>query len=67
MAEKLTLRDIHKAQRPRKLDGLTREQLASDREQMSVGYMARHYGVSRATMYRKLREVGLIHEQGQSA
>lgn len=63
--DKLTLRTV--THRPKKLDGITREQLALDREQKSVGYMAREYGVSKATMYRKLREVGLIGDEGQSA
>lgn len=56
--EKLTLRDL----RPRKskLDGISDEQLASDRERMSVGYMSELYGVSKATLYRRLRKAGLV-------
>lgn len=61
MAEKLTLRDL----RPRKskLDGITDEQLAADRARMSVGYMAQQYGVSKATLYRRLRKAGLVNGQ----
>lgn len=64
MAEKLTLRDL----RPRKskLDGITDEQLAADRAHMSVGYMAQRYGVSKATLYRRLRKAGLVHGQQES-
>lgn len=54
--EKLTLR----TPKPGKLDSIPVEQLRADRERMSVGYMARHYGVSRSTMYRALRKAGLI-------
>ena len=59
MADKLTMRDI----RPRKgkLDDIPVEQLKADRERMSVAYMANHYGVSKATMYRALRKAGLIN------
>lgn len=63
--EKLTLRDI----RPRKskLDGITDEQLAADRQRMSVGYMADKYNVSKSTLYRRLRKAGLVHgEQSKS-
>lgn len=60
---KLTLRDIHP--RKTKLDGITAAQLAEDRKSMSVGYMANKYGVSKSTIYRALREAGLI-EQAQS-
>lgn len=64
MAEKLTLRDL----RPRKskLDGITDAQLAADRARMSVGYMAQEYGVSKATLYRRLRKAGLVNEQSKS-
>ena len=57
--EKLTLRDI----RPRKtkLGDISDEQLARDRKRMSVGYMAQYYGVSKATLYRRLRKAGLVH------
>lgn len=58
MTEKLTLHTIPK--RKLKLEGVTVEQLAADRERMSVGYMAQHYGVSKSTMYRALRKAGLI-------
>lgn len=54
--EKLTLR----TPKPGKLDNVPVDQLRADRERMSVGYMARHYGVSRSTMYRALRKAGLI-------
>jgi len=63
--EKLTLRDL----RPRKtlLADISDEQLAEDRKLMSVGYMAAHYGVSKATLYRRLRKAGLVHgEQKES-
>lgn len=61
MSEKLTLHTIPK--RKLKLEGVTVEQLAADRERMSVGYMAQHYGVSKSTMYRALRKAGLIDGQ----
>lgn len=64
MPEKLTLHTI--PQRKLKLEGVTVEQLAADRERMSVGYMAQHYGVSKSTMYRALRKAGLINGQPQS-
>lgn len=56
MDKKLTI----KTAKPGKLDGISVDQLRSDRERMSVAYMARHYGVSRSTMYRALRKAGLI-------
>lgn len=56
MDKKLTLKTV----KPGKLDGISVDQLRSDRERMSVAYMARHYGVSRSTMYRALRKAGLI-------
>lgn len=58
MPDKLTLRDLrpHKS----KLDDIPREQLAADRERMSVAYMAAKYSVSKATMYRALRKAGLV-------
>lgn len=61
MAEKLTLRTV----RPRKskLDDIPVAQLKADRERMSVGYMAMHYGVSKSTMYRALRRAGLIDDK----
>lgn len=61
MAEKLTMRNV----RPRKgkLDDIPIEQLRADRERMSVAYMAMHYGVSKATMYRALRKAGLVNGQ----
>lgn len=64
MDEKLTLRDL----RPRKtkLDGITDEQLRADRERMSVGYMAERYGVSKATLYRRLRKAGLVNGKQES-
>lgn len=64
MDEKLTLRDL----RPRKskLDGITDEQLRADRERMSVGYMAELYGVSKATLYRRLRKAGLVNGKQES-
>ena len=43
-----------------KLDSISVDQLRTDREHMSVGYMARKYGVSRSTMYRALRKAGLV-------
>jgi hypothetical protein len=53
--------------RPAKLDHISPEQLAYDRERMSVGYMARHYGVCKATMYRYLRRAGLVkHDESES-
>lgn len=60
--EKLTL------MKPRtsKLDAIPIEQLRADRERMSVGYMAQHYGVSKSTMYRALRKVGLVNVKSQS-
>lgn len=61
--EKLTLRDIKP--RKSKLDGITDEQLAADRQRMSVGYMAAKYGVSKATLYRRLRKAGLV-QHGKS-
>lgn len=64
MTEKLTLNTL----RPRKskLDDIPIEQLRADRERMSVGYMAMHYGVSKSTMYRALRKAGLINESTKS-
>ena len=62
MAEKLTLWDL-RPQKRSKLDGITNEQLAADRERMSVGYMALQYGVSKATLYRRLRKAGLVNGQ----
>lgn len=59
--EKLTLR---KPRKP-KFD-VTVEQLKADREHMSVGYMAMHYGVSKSTVYRALRKWGLIDGETQS-
>ena len=56
MSEKLTLRKP----KPGKLDNVTVEQLKLDRERMSVGYMAKEYGVSKSTMYRALRKAGLV-------
>jgi len=61
--EKLTLR----TPRPGKLDNVPVDQLRADRERMSVGYMARHYGVSRSTMYRALRKAGLIDGRQQES
>ena len=61
--EKLTLR----TPKPGKLDNVPVEQLRADRERMSVGYMARHYGVSRSTMYRALRKAGLIDGKQQES
>ena len=55
--EKLTLR----SKKPGKLDNVSPEQLALDRERMSVGYMAELYGVSKSTMYRALRKAGLVN------
>lgn len=63
--EKLTLRDIKP--RKTKLDGITDEQLANDRSRMSVGYMAQQYGVSKATLYRRLRKAGLVHGQAEQS
>ena len=54
--DKLTL----KKSKPGKLDNISVDQLRADRERMSVAYMARHYGVSRSTMYRALRKAGLV-------
>ena len=59
MPEKLTLRTLNP--RPSKLDSISADQLAADRERMSVGYMAQHYGVSKSTMYRALRKAGLVN------
>ena len=56
MDKKLTLKTI----KPGKLDNISVDQLRADRERMSVAYMARHYGVSRSTMYRALRQAGLV-------
>lgn len=56
MDKKLTLKTI----KPGKLDNISVDQLRADRERMSVAYMARHYGVSRSTMYRALRKAGLV-------
>ena len=56
MDKKLTLKDP----KPGKLDSISVDQLRTDREHMSVGYMARKYGVSRSTMYRALRKAGLV-------
>lgn len=61
MDKKLTL----KTTKPGKLDGVSVDQLRSDRERMSVAYMARHYGVSRSTMYRALRKAGLINGKSE--
>jgi transcriptional regulator of acetoin/glycerol metabolism len=61
--EKLTLR----TPKPGKLDNVPVEQLRADRERMSVGYMARHYGVSRSTMYRALRKAGLVDGKQQES
>lgn len=61
--EKLTLR----TPKPGKLDNVPVDQLRADRERMSVGYMARHYGVSRSTMYRALRKAGLIDGKRQES
>lgn len=55
--EKLTLR----SKKPGKLDHVSSDQLARDRERMSVGYMAEYYGVSKSTMYRALRKAGLVN------
>ena len=63
--EKLTLHNIQK--RKSKLEGVTVEQLAADRERMSVGYMALHYGVSKSTVYRALRKAGLIDGKPQES
>ena len=40
---------------------VTREELASKRQQMSVGVMAKYYGVSKSTIYKYLREAGLVN------
>ena len=56
--DKLTL----KKSKPGKLDNIPVEQLRADRERMSVGYMAQHYGVSKSTMYRALRKAGLVND-----
>lgn len=62
MAGKLTLRDINgKQTRKKKLDRISDEQLKADHERMSVGYQARLYKVSKTTLYRRLREAGLIN------
>ena len=58
MQEKLTLSSLR--ERKTKLGGVSDEQLRKDRERMSVGYMARYYGVSKSTMYRALRKAGLV-------
>lgn len=57
--DKLTLHDLHP--RKGKLDDISDAQLRADRERMSVGYMAAQYGVSKATMYRRLRKAGLVN------
>lgn len=62
---KLTLRDLHP--RKSKLDDISREQLATDRERMSVAYMAAKYGVSKSTMYRALRKAGLVNDKHQES
>ena len=60
--QKLTL-----DRRPRKpAFNLSREQLERDRSMMSVGYMAKHYGVSKSTIYRALRREGLITHADES-
>ncbi len=59
MQEKLTLM----SERKTKLSGISDEQLRRDRERMSVGYMAKFYGVSKSTMYRALRKAGLINDK----
>ncbi len=61
---KLTLRDLNP--RVGKLDNISDEQLREDREAMSVAYMAVKYGVSKATMYRRLRKAGLVNGNGES-
>lgn len=58
MDEKLCI-----ARRPRKRFYIPREELELARRTMSVNYMARHFGVSRSTMYRLLREAGLTHAE----
>jgi len=65
MTEKLTLHTIPR--RKTLLAGITVEQLAADRERMSVGYMAAHYGVSKSTVYRALRKAGLINGQSKES
>lgn len=47
--------------KPRKRFYIPREDLERARQTMSVNYMARHFGVSRSTMYRLLREAGLTN------
>lgn len=68
MAEKkLTLRDINpRKPRRKKLDSISDEQLRADHDRMSVGYQARVYKVSKTTLYRRLREAGLVNEQSKS-
>lgn len=68
MAEKkLTLRDINpRKPRRKKLDSISDEQLRADHDRMSVGYQARVYKVSKTTLYRRLREAGLVNEWKES-
>lgn len=61
---KLTMRDLNP--RTSKLDSVSVEQLRADRERMSVAYMAKHYGVSKSTMYRALRKAGLVDVKKKS-
>ena len=67
MAEKkLTLWDLNPNRtRRKKLDRISDEQLRSDHERMSVGYQARLYGVSKETLYKRLREAGLVNGNKQ--
>ena len=68
MAEKLTLRDINGPRtRRKKLDRISDEQLKADHERMSVGYQARLYKVSKTTLYRRLREAGLVDGNGKQS
>lgn len=45
---------------------ISHEDLRRARQTMSVNYMARHFGVSRSTIYRLLRKEGLI-DAGQKS
>ena len=60
--EKLCIQRSPRKSRRRKVV-ITQDELRKNRDRMSVNYMAQYYGVSRATMYRILREAALIGKQ----
>lgn len=65
--KKLTLRDVNTTRtRKKKLDRISDAQLKADHERMSVAYQARLYKVSKTTLYRRLREAGLVNGNKES-